>query len=139
MTHRSSGVQRLRLSLVRAAALLLLCCGVGAVAAEEGDGGTMWLLDAGRVAEPSVAAGARPAWIDFAPVAASAHQFIPQGQAEIAGAIVKRGARLNAEDDEGRTPLCWAVFYDEEKIARTRFDNGARLGRLLVELPENLR
>jgi len=31
------------------------------------------------------------------------------------------------------------VFYNEEKIARTLFDNGARLGRLLVELPEGLR
>jgi len=297
MTHRSSAIQRFCLSLVRASALLLLCGGVGAVAAQEGDGGTVWLLDAGRVAEPTVAAGVRPAWIDFAPVAATANQFMPEGealarrlieaagsgdldtlrravaasgrpsartiegetalataarlghfeivryllaqgadpnlrdgfgqtpllgavlnenrwlvrlllrngadpdladavgqtplvsairfgrvaaarellaagadadlavaplrtgmrrlfpakgisgllwainegQAEIATAIVKRGARLNSEDDEGRTPLYWAVFYNEEMIARTLFDNGARLGRLLVELPEGLR
>ena len=105
MTHRPSAIQRLGLSLVRAAAPLLLCCGLGAIGAEEGDGGTVWLLDAGRVAEPSVAAGVRPAWIDFASVAASANQFMPERQAEIAAAIVKRGARLNAEDDEGRTPL----------------------------------
>jgi len=25
-----------------------------------------------------------------------------------------------------RAPLYWAVFYNEEKIARTLFDNGAR-------------
>lgn len=64
---------------------------------------------------------------------------INEGQAEIVAAIVKRGARLNAEDDEGRTPLYWAVFYNEEGMARTLHAGGARLGRLTVELPGDLR
>ncbi len=283
--------------LPRVLALALLCCTATVVAAQEGDGATVWLLDAGRATEPTVAAGVRPAWIDFDPVAATANQFMPEGealakrliaaansgdleamrkavaasgrpgartlegetalaaaarrghfeavryllaqgadpnvrdalgqtplmgavlnedrwltrlllrngadpdladavgqtplvsairfgrvaaarellaagadadlavaplrtgmrrlfpakgissllwainegQAEIVEAIVKRGARLNAQDDEGRTPLYWAVFYNEEKIARSLFDRGARLGRLMVELPESLR
>jgi ankyrin repeat protein len=64
---------------------------------------------------------------------------INEGQAEIVAAIVKRGARLNTQDDEGRTPLYWAVFYNEEAIARTLHAAGARLGRLAVELPGDLR
>ena len=64
---------------------------------------------------------------------------INESQTEIVAAIVKRGANLNAQDDEGRTPLYWAVFYNEDQIARTLFQGGARLGRLMVELPEGLR
>ncbi len=64
---------------------------------------------------------------------------INEGQAEIVEAIVKRGARLNAEDDVGRTPLYWAVHYNDETIARTLLKAGAQLGRLAIELPEALR
>ncbi|MBL8384263.1 MAG: ankyrin repeat domain-containing protein [Burkholderiales bacterium] len=64
---------------------------------------------------------------------------INEGRAAIVEAIVRRGARLNAEDDEVRTPLYWAVFYNEEAIARTLHAAGARLGRLALELPAALR
>ena len=49
--------------------------------------------------------------------------------------MLTRGARINREDEEGRTPLFWALFCKHYDQARLLFSAGARLGQQNIALP----
>jgi len=49
--------------------------------------------------------------------------------------MLKRGARINREDEDGRTPLFWALFFKRYDQARLLFSAGGRLGQQNIALP----
>ena len=139
MTHRSQNPAIPGARATRLVALALLCCGSTGAPAQEGDGGTGWRLDAGRASEATVAVGVRPAWIDFDPVAATANQFMPEGEAlarrliaaavsgdlDVLRKVVAASGRPGARTLEGETALAAAARLGHFEIVRYLLAQGA--------------
>jgi ankyrin repeat protein len=51
------------------------------------------------------------------------------GQTEIAELLITNGADVNARDNVGKTPIDWAIEYDETEIADLLRKHGGKRGR----------
>ena len=52
-------------------------------------------------------------------------QAIRSGQIDTVKSLIQNGSVVNAKDENGNTPLHWAVWYENLEIVRCLFSNGA--------------
>jgi len=59
------------------------------------------------------------------------HRAAWKGHKEIAELLIENGADLNVKDDDGRTPLDWAIMRNHTEIADLLHKHGGKTGKEL--------
>jgi ankyrin repeat protein len=119
----------MKLLLTTIAAVLLVGCGPSVDIHHAAATGNIEAVKQHLAAGTDVNSGAFPSkkrsgWTPL-------HRATQRGHKEIAELLIAKGADVNTKDDDGETPLDWAILNDETEIADLLRKQGGKTGEEL--------